>query len=135
MPPAINPDLPMKIWGGAGSSFVVNNSSARKDKAIAFLKWLTDKEQQEYLATETKNLPSNRRALASIPKVLEEFAGGMDSATHPTIWKQTELPLVTERFTKGLQSIILGKKTPEQVAQEIQEVKMHEMEKAAKRGR
>ena len=135
LPPAINPDLPMKIWGGAGSSFVVNNSSARKDKAIAFLKWLTDKEQQEYLATETKNLPSNRRALASIPKVLEEFAGGMDSATHPTIWKQTELPLVTERFTKGLQSIILGKKTPEQVAQEIQEVKMHEMEKAAKRGR
>ena len=135
LPPSINPDLPMKIWGGAGSSFVVNNASGREEKAIAFLKWLTDKDQQEFLATETKNLPANRKALASIPKVLGEFAGGMDYATHPTIWKLTELPMVTERFTKGLQSIILGKKTPEQVAQEIQEVKVREMERAAKRGR
>jgi len=135
LPPALNAERPMRIWGGAGSSFVVSETSPRKDKAVAFLKWLTDKEQQEFLAKETKNLPSNRWALASIPKVLEEFARGMEHATHPTIWKQTEMPLVIERFTKGLQSIILGKKTPEQVAQEVQEVKIREMERAIQRGR
>ena len=123
----------MKIWGGAGSSFVVNNHSPRKDKAITFLKWLTDKEQQEYLANATKNLPSNRNAVSAIPKVLEEFSKGMDHVTHPTIWKLTENPLVTERFTKGLQSIILGKKTPQQVAQEVQEIKIREIARAAKR--
>ena len=135
LPPAVNPELPIKIWGGAGSSFVVNGRSPRKDKAVAYLKWLTGKEQQEYLARETNNLPSNRRALAAIPKILEEFAYGMDSATHPTTWKLNEQPLVTERFTKGLQSIILGKKTPQQVAQEVQEIKIREMERAAKRKR
>jgi len=68
LPPAINADYPMKIWGGAGSSFVVNNASLRKDSAIQFLKWLTAKEQQEYLARETKNLPANQQALTAIPK-------------------------------------------------------------------
>ena len=133
LPPAIDSQWPLKIWGGAGSSLVVNERSSRKEKAIAFLKWLTDKEQQKYLARETNNLPSNRDALASIPGILEEFANGMDHATHPTIWKLTELPLVEKRYGKGLQSILLGKKTPEQVAQNIQAIKVQEMERAAKR--
>jgi len=135
LPPAVNSELPIKIWGGAGSSFVVNKRSPRKTQAVDFLKWLTGKEQQEYLARETNNLPSNRVALAAIPEILEEFARGMDNATHPTIWELNEQPLVVERYGKGLQSILLGKKTPEQVAQEIQEVKVREMERAARRKR
>ena len=135
IPPAADPETPVKVWGGAGSSFVVNGRSPRKDKAVAFLKWLTAQEQQEYLARETNNLTSNREALAAIPALLEEFARGMDNATHPTIWKFNEHPLVTERFAKGMQSIILGKKTPKQVAQEVQEIKVREMERAARRKR
>jgi len=134
-PPAINSERSIQIWGWAGSSFVVNERSPRKDKAIAFLKWLTGKEQQEYLVRETNNLPSNREALVATPRILEEFARGMDNATHPSIWKLIEHPVVTERFGKGLQSILLGKKTPQQVAHEVQEVKVREMAKAAKRGR
>ena len=133
LPPALNSDHLLKIWGGAGSSFVVNNKSSRKDEAIKFLKWLTDKEQQEYLAKTTRNLPSNYEALPVIPKILEEFARGMNHATHPTVWKLNEQPLVIERFTKGIQSIILGKKTPQQVAQEVQAIKVREMARAAKR--
>jgi len=135
LPPAVHFDRPLKIWGGEGSSFVVNGHSPRKAQAIAFLKWLTAQEQQEYLARETNNLPSNRKALATIPAILEEFARGMDHATHPTIWKLNEQPLVMERFTRGLQAIILGKKTPVQVAQEVQKIKVREMQRAAKRNR
>ena len=134
-PPAVNPERPLKIWGGAGSSFVVNGRSPRKDKAVAFLKWLTEKEQQEYLVLATNNLPSNREALAAVPDILEEFARGMDRATHPSVWKLNEDPLVTERFARGLQAIILGKKTPEQVAGEVQEIKEREMDRAARRRR
>ena len=130
LPPAYVPENPMWIWGGAGSSFVVNANSPRKDQAIAFLKWLTAKEQQVFLAEKTKNLPSNRHALSSIPSVLSEFASAMDNATHPTIWKYNEQPLVTERFTKGIQAIIIGTQTPEQVAQDVQAVKERELEKA-----
>jgi len=133
LPPAVNPDLPMRIWGGAGSSFVVNNHSPRKGKAIAFLKWLTAKEQQEYLLKETNNLPSSREVLAAVPKSLQEFAAGLEYATHPTAWEREELPLVKERFGKGLQAILLGKKSPQEVAAEVQEVKLREMQKARRR--
>jgi ABC-type glycerol-3-phosphate transport system substrate-binding protein len=130
LPPALNSGKPMKIWGGAGSSFVVNNASHNKDEAVKFLKWLSAKEQQAFLATETKNLPANREALASIPEVLAEFAKGMDSTTHPTIWKYNEDPLVIESFDKGLQAIIIGEKTPEEVAAKIQEVKVRQTERS-----
>lgn len=131
MPPAINPALPMRIWG-SGSSFVVNKLSPNKDKAIAFLKWLTAPEQQAFLAKETRNLPSNPQALAGVPEILSQFAQAMDSTTHPTIWAYNEAPLVLEKFDKGIQSIIIGEKTPQQVAQEVQEVKKRELEKSRK---
>ncbi len=133
LPPAINPERPMKIWGGAGSSFVVNNGSAKKDLAVKFLKWLSAKDQQAFLAIETKNLPANKEALASIPQVLSEFAQGMDNTTHPTIWKYNEDPLVIEAFDKGLQAIIIGEKTPQQVASKVQEVKVRQMKRALRR--
>ncbi len=127
--PAINPVIPMKVWGGAGSAFVVNNSSSNRDKAVAFLKWLTDKEQQVYLSEKTNNLPANREALSSIPKVLSDFAKVMDLTTHPLVWPLNEDPLVIETFDKGIQAIIIGEKTPEGVAREVQKVKEHQMQK------
>ena len=133
LPPVVNQNLPMKIWGGAGASFVVNNMSAQKAMAIDFLKWLSAKEQQAFLATETKNLPANKEALASIPQILSDFANTMDHTTHPTIWKYNEDALVTEAFDKGIQSILIGEKTPEQVAQEVQTVKARQIEKEKNR--
>ena len=122
-PPPISTAYPLKIWGGAGSSFVVNAGSPNKDKAIAFLKWLTAKEQQVVLAQETNNLPSNKEALSAISPILEEFAKGMDQSTHPNIWPLNEDPSVSEAFDKGIQDIIIGEKTPQQVAQDVQKVK------------
>lgn len=133
LPPAINGTRPMQIWGGAGSSFVVNNSSPKKDLAIQFLKWLSGKEQQIFLASETKNLPANKEALSSIPEVLSEFTKGMENTTHPTIWKYNEDPLVTEAFDKGLQAIIIGEKTPQEVAAKVQEIKVRQMKRAQRR--
>ncbi len=128
-PPPISTAFPLKIWGGAGSSFVVNNGSPNKDKAAAFLKWLTAKEQQAVLAKETNNLPSNREAMALIPPVLEAFAKGMENSTHPTIWPINEDPLVIEAFDKSIQAIIINEKTPEQAAAEVQVVKVKQMAK------
>ncbi len=132
LPPKMSDRNPMKIWGGAGSSFLVNNTSAHKQAAIDFLKWLTAKEQQVFLAEETKNLPSNRNALGSISKILAEFAGSMENTTHPTIWMYNEDSLVIEAFDKGIQSIIIGEKTPEEVAKDVQAVKERQLERAAK---
>ena len=111
----------------------MNSRSPNRDNAVAFLQWLTAKGQQTFLAEHTNNLPSNREALSAIPAVLSEFASAMDNTTHPTTWPLNEDILVTETFDKGIQSIIIGEKTPEEVAEEVQRVKERQMERRKRR--
>ncbi len=127
LPPEASNRYPMAIWGGAGSSFMVNARSRNKEEAVKFLTWLTDQDQQAYLSQATNNLPANKNSLTKIPEILAQFARGMDFATHPNIWGITEFSLVIEAFDRGIQSIIIGEKTPEQVAAEVQEIKEREM--------
>ena len=128
-PPKLSDNFPMSIWGGAGSSFVVNGRSQNKDETVKFLRWLTAKEQQAYLSSETNNLPANKECLNNIPGILSDFAKKMELTTHPSVWGISEFSAVIETFDRGLQAIILGQKTPQQVAQEVQKVKDREMAK------
>ncbi|MBU2541822.1 MAG: extracellular solute-binding protein [Candidatus Omnitrophica bacterium] len=131
LPPKVNGKNPMYIWGGGSSfSFLVNDRSSKKLETIKFLKWLTDKDQQVYLSSETKNLPSNKFALAKIPKILAQFADDMDSTTNPGIWPVTESPAVIEALGKGIQSILIKEKTPESLAQELQAIKEKESQES-----
>ncbi len=129
LPPKITNLNPMRIWGGAGSSFVVNEKSPRRDKTIEFLMWLADDAQQAYLADATQNLPSNKNSLSKISPILAQFADDMDNTVHPNTYPIRELPTVTEAFDKGIQSILIGEKTPAQVAKEIQALKEKELRK------
>lgn len=127
--PAYSTEHPMMIWGGAGASFIVNDKSSKKQEAIKFLKWLTEKDQQVYLAETTRNLPANKESLSNISPILQEFANDMDKTTHPSNFSYIEFPSVTEVFDKGIQSIIIGEKTPQQVLEEVQQVKDRELAK------
>jgi len=127
LPPSVSNRHPMVIWGGAGSSFMINNKSKKIQEAVEFLKWLTDDVQQAFLSRETKNLPANKQSAISMPKINQEFVSGMDYATHPNAWDMSEFLMVIETYTRGIQSIILGEKTPEQVASETQAVKEREL--------
>ncbi|MDD5595274.1 MAG: extracellular solute-binding protein [Candidatus Omnitrophica bacterium] len=129
LPPRASQMRPMSIWGGAGSSFMVNARSKNKEEAVKFLQWLTDKDQQIYLADTTFNLPSNKEALGKIPAVLTEFADDVELSTHPNTWGVSEFPAVIETLDKGLQSLVIGEKSPEQVASEVQKVKERELAK------
>ncbi len=129
LPPMASDQFPIRIWGGAGSSFMVNARSPRKEEAVKFLEWLTSKDQQVYLAEATKNLPSNKESLGNIPKILAQFADDMDYTTHPNLWGVSEFPAVIEAFDKGIQSIIIGEKTAAQVASEVQRIKERELAK------
>ncbi len=129
LPPKATDEFPMVVWGGAGSSFMVNANSKNKEAAVRFLQWLTDTDQQAYLAEATSNLPANKESLRNIPEVLASFSKAMDYSTHPNIWGISEFPVVIEAWDKGIQSIILGEKTPEQVASETQKVKERELAK------
>ena len=128
-PPRISQAHPMRVWGGAGSSFVVNNESPRREAAVKFLRWLSAERQQSYLAQATENLPSTKASLKHISPVLSQFADDMETATHPNLYPVHEDPSVTEAFDKGIQSILIGEKTPEEIAQEVQRTKEKELAK------
>lgn len=132
LPPKVVDQYPMAIWGGAGSSFMVNARSKNREEAVRFLEWLTDRDQQAYLAEVTQNLPANKECLSKISKVLAQFASGMELATHPNVWGVSEFPVVIEAFAKGIQSIIIGEQTPQQVAEYVQEIKERELAKRQK---
>jgi len=129
LPPQASDKYLMTIWGGAGSSFMVNKQSKNIQEAVNFLKWITETKQQVYLSKETQNLPANKYSLKDIPMVLSQFASAMDNTTHPSVWGVSEFPQVIETFDKGIQSIIIGEKTPQQLGAEIQAIKEREMAK------
>lgn len=129
LPPKVSDKYPISIWGGAGSSFMINARSPRKEEVVKFLQWLTDKDQQAYLAEATQNLPSNKESLSKISTILSEFANDMDITTHPNLWGVSEFPAVIEALDKGIQLIIMGKKTPEQLALDVQKIKERELNK------
>jgi len=123
LPPRFSNRFPMRIWGGAGSSLMVNAQSPRREEAIKFLKWLTLEPQQAMLSKETFNLPSNRSSAVALPPILAAFAAHMEETTHPSQWPVSERPAITEAIGKGIQSILIGEKTPVQMAQEIEALK------------
>ncbi|MFA5276284.1 MAG: extracellular solute-binding protein [Candidatus Omnitrophota bacterium] len=129
LPPKASDKYPVSVWGGAGSSFMVNARSQKKEEAVKFLQWLTEPAQQAYLSEATNNLPANKECVSNLPDLLARFAEGMEVATHPSVWGVSEFPPVIETFDKGIQSIIIGEKTPEQVAAEVQKVKERELAK------
>lgn len=127
LPPQVSASRSIKIWGGAGSSLMVNNRSPRKEAAAAFLKWLALAEQQSFLANATNNLPANRESLKDLSPVLAQFADDIDNTTHPNVYPVHEDHRVLEAWSKGIQSILIGEKSPEQVAKEVQSAKEREM--------
>ncbi len=129
LPPKASDKYPMSIWGGAGSSFMVNGRSKNKEAAVEFLKWLTSRDQQAYLSEATMNLPANKECLNKIPEILSQFADDMELTTHPSTWGISESPQVIEAFNKGIQSIIIGEKTPQEIAREVQRIKERELAK------
>jgi len=129
LPPKASDKFPMAIWGGAGSSFMINARSKNKEEAVKFLRWLTEAPQQAYLAESTNNLPANKESINKISDVMANFARAMDYATHPNVWGVSEFSPVIESLDKGIQSIIIGEKTPEQVAAEVQKIKERELAK------
>ncbi|MCK4519890.1 MAG: extracellular solute-binding protein [Candidatus Omnitrophica bacterium] len=121
--PKVSGDHPVKVWGGAGSSFMVDAKSLNKDKAINFLRWLSAKKQQKFLAKETNNLPAIKGVEEELPPMLKSLLGTLKDLTHPDIWPRNEDSRVIEIMNRSLQQIVMGLKTPQEAAHQIQRKK------------
>jgi len=121
--PKAEPKNPIKIWGGAGTYFMVNAKSENKEEAVKFLKWLTEEEQQIFLIEKTNNLPAVRGCEDKLPEKMKKLLFNLENLTHPNIWKYNEDSRVIEIINTGLQQIILGIKDAKSLASEIQKEK------------
>jgi len=126
MPPRIREDRPMATIGGAGSSFMVNAASPKREAAVAFLQWLTADDQQRFLLEATQNIPANQHVAAELSGPLAQFADDMSAVVHQRLFRVQERSVVIEAFDKGIQAILIGEETPRQVVQAVQHLKRHE---------
>ncbi|MCF7873677.1 MAG: sugar ABC transporter substrate-binding protein [Candidatus Omnitrophica bacterium] len=122
-PPRANQNYAPGVWAGAGASFVVNAQSKNKKLAIEFLNWLTEKEQQIFLIKETSNLPSIKGLKKNIQSDMKYFLDNQQYFTHPRLWPENENSRVVEAINRGIQNIVIGEKTPQEVAEEVAKTK------------
>lgn len=125
-PPALpEAKYPLLMFGGEGSSLFVNASSPNKQKSIDFLRWMTQRGPQAFLAKETLNIPSNKEIADDLPPILKVFSENIkntfDSLPKIEAWQ------VTNFININLQSVIIGERTPEQAAKEVQGEKERQM--------
>ena len=125
-PPALpEAKFPLLLFGGEGSSLFVNASSPNKQKAIDFLRWMTQNGPQAFLAKETLNIPSNRKVANDLPPVLRIFSENIKNTFEPL--PKIETWQVVNFININLQSVIIGERTPEAAAKEVQGEKERQM--------
>lgn len=127
MPPPALPEAqyPLLMFGGEGSSLFVNAQSPNKQKAIDFLKWMTQVEPQVFLANETLNIPSNKNAATDLNPILRVFSENIVNTFEPL--PKIESWQVSNFININLQSVIIGERTPEAAAAEVQAEKVRQM--------
>lgn len=109
--------------GGPGAAVAVNSRSKNVEAAVKFVKYLTSKNPQILYAESSQNIPVNRVALKEMkigPK-LTRFVPWMDKLYYgqyqaPPMWGE-----ILSKINVEIQSIILGRKTPEQACSLLDE--------------
>ncbi|MEH7380304.1 extracellular solute-binding protein [Bacillus sp. JJ1533] len=110
----------IKITGGIGVPLVVSNNTKHKEETIEFVKYLVAKEQQETYAKESFNLPANLEVAQSddgMSSALRNFSLGMEHVFEsPGVYKNPNAATVLQ---KGIQLIVIGEATPEEVLEDL----------------
>ena len=119
MPPSVG-DETLYIPGGVGSTVFVVGTSPNADASVAFLKWLTETDQQKKYAEASFNIPANSQVAEelALDENIAAFAAGADKLT-PASPVAMQGAVVTT-MTAGLQLIIAGTDTPAAVAARMQ---------------
>ena len=106
--------LEPRTYGGTGKNGVVNAKGKQVEESIKYIKWLTEKEQEQTFMEMVPLIPTNPAALdpSKISPQLSMFAGLADKIQK--VYSPMSAP-VNEAFIKGVQSMLLKEKTIDQV--------------------
>jgi len=112
-------DLDPRSPGLPGKGAVINPKGDHPEEALAFVKWLTEPEQQQVFAEVGRILPSNPELLASgdVPPQLAGFADGVENMQ---VISATFTPDVKAAVVAETQRLVLGEVTVDEVLASIQ---------------
>ncbi|MFN8634369.1 MAG: extracellular solute-binding protein [Chloroflexota bacterium] len=118
LPKMPNGTMAPRTFGGTGKNGVVNAKGKQVDESLKYIKWLTEKEQEQTFMEMVPLVPTNPAALdpAKVSPQLTTFAGLIDKVYKVTV--PMKGPLV-EAFVKGVQSILLKEKTVDQLLDDL----------------
>lgn len=118
LPPSAG-KYPVYVQGGYGAVLAVNASSPNKSEAVKFLEWITAAEQQAKYAKESFNLPASSAVTKKVKLEggIGEFADDSGRII-PNVGLKGRPGDVDTIIIRGIQSIVLGQKTPDQVVKE-----------------
>lgn len=111
------------VQGGYGAVLCVNAASKSLDETVDFLKWITAAEQQGKYALESFNLPASSEVAKKVKMEggIGEFADDTGRII-PNVGLKGRPSAVDTTIIRGIQSIMLNQKTPQQVVDEINQV-------------
>jgi raffinose/stachyose/melibiose transport system substrate-binding protein len=117
MPKAADSKLEPRPIGAGGKNGVVNAKGPNVEESLKFVRWATEKEQEEMMAETVPLVPANPQVdQAKIQPQLQLFARQSSSIQLVTTPRTGP---VNEAFTKGVQSLLLKEMTVDQVLAEV----------------
>jgi raffinose/stachyose/melibiose transport system substrate-binding protein len=113
-----------KLLTGAPDGFMVYSKTKHPQEAIDFLKFLTSPEMgKEYV--KRLGIPSAAVGAVSTETALPIVVAGVESintASGMALWLDTDINIkIVEVYLPGMQAVLNGTKTPQQVMSEVQE--------------
>lgn len=116
--PPTKGEYPVVLQGGTTTLQIIGNSP-NKEQALDFARWLTDEEQQIEYSAQSYNLPASQQVGADLDnQQVKEFAEGNELLQPPL--RVVAPPSVSTTLNKGLQRMIAGQETPEELAAKLE---------------
>lgn len=119
VPRASSATLDPRSAGIPGKGAVINPRSDHAEDALAFVKWLTEPDQQAYFAEEARILPTNPELLASddVPDQLAGYAAGVETLQ---MMSETFVVDVKTAIAAESQKVVIGETSVEEALSTIQ---------------
>lgn len=118
LPKAADARHDQRSVGNADRNFAVNAKGKHVEESLAFVKWLSDKEQAQFFLETVPILPTNPAALADPSKVPPQFNAFAAQAAGAQRVSTPRAQRVDEALTKGVQALLLKQKTVAQILED-----------------
>ncbi len=114
-----------KLLTGAPDGFMIYGKTEHPAEAIEFLKFVTSPEMGSYYV-KTLGIPSSAVGAVTADNALPvvvEGVNAINSASGMALWMDTDFNIkIVEVYLPGMQALLTGSKTPEQVMQEVHDI-------------